>query len=84
MLISIAGPIGFVGLIVPHIVRTLYRRDNTALILPTFAVGGLFLAACDTLSRLPATQGEVPIGVVTALIGGPFFVYLIFQRNRGA
>jgi iron complex transport system permease protein len=84
VLISIAGPIGFIGLIVPHIVRTLYRRDNTALIVPTFLFGGLFLAACDTLSRLPSLQGEIPIGVVTALIGGPFFVYLIFQRNREA
>ena len=84
VLISITGPVGFVGLIVPHIVRKLYRRSNTALIVPTFWMGGLFLAACDTLSRMPQLQSEIPIGVVTALIGGPFFVYLIFRKNKEA
>ena len=82
VLISIIGPVGFVGLIVPHIVRKLYRRSNTALIVPTFWIGGLFLAACDTLSRSVQLQSEIPIGVMTALIGGPFFVYLIFRKNR--
>jgi len=79
VLISITGPIGFVGLIIPHVVRKLYPRANHELIIPTALIGGLFLAACDTLSRLPQIQSEIPIGIVTAFIGGPFFIYLIIK-----
>jgi len=79
VLISITGPIGFVGLIIPHVVRKLYPRANHELIIPTALIGGLFLAACDTLSRLPQLQSEIPIGIVTAFIGGPFFIYLIIK-----
>ncbi len=79
VLISITGPIGFVGLIIPHVIRKLYPRANHELIIPTALIGGLFLAACDTLSRLPQLQSEIPIGIVTAFIGGPFFIYLIIK-----
>ncbi len=79
VLISITGPIGFVGLIIPHVVRKLYAKANHHLIIPTAIFGGLFLSACDTLSRLPQLQSEIPIGVVTAFIGGPFFIYLIIK-----
>ncbi len=79
VLISITGPIGFVGLIIPHVARKLYPRANHHLIFPTALIGGLFLAACDTLSRLPQLQSEIPIGIVTAFIGGPFFIYLIIK-----
>ena len=79
VLISITGPIGFVGLIIPHIARLLYTQANHLLIIPTALLGGLFLASCDTLSRLPQLQSEIPIGIVTAFIGGPFFIYLIIK-----
>ncbi len=79
VLIAITGPIGFVGLVIPHVVRKLYARANHRLILPVALYGGLFLAACDTLSRLPQLQSEIPIGIVTAFIGGPFFIYLIIK-----
>ncbi len=79
VLISVTGPIGFVGLVIPHVVRKLYARANHHLILPTAIFGGLFLSACDTLSRLPQLQSEIPIGIVTAFIGGPFFIYLIVK-----
>ncbi len=79
VLISITGPIGFVGLIIPHMVRKLYAKANHHLIIPTALFGGLFLSACDTLSRLPQLQSEIPIGIVTAFIGGPFFIYLIIK-----
>lgn len=82
ILISVTGPIGFVGLIIPHMVRRLYRAENTALIWPSFLYGGLFLAACDTLSRMLEVHSEIPIGIVTAFIGGPFFVYLIIRGHR--
>jgi len=79
VLISITGPIGFVGLVIPHMVRTLYAKANHRLIIPTALFGGLFLSSCDTLSRLPHLQSEIPIGIVTAFIGGPFFIYLIVK-----
>lgn len=79
VLISITGPIGFVGLIIPHVVRKLYAKANHRLILHTALFGGLFLSACDTLSRFPQLQSEIPIGIVTAFIGGPFFIYLIVK-----
>ena len=79
VMISITGPIGFVGLIIPHVVRKLYPRANHELIIPTAIIGALFLAACDTLSRLPQLQSEIPIGIITAFIGGPFFIYLIIK-----
>jgi iron complex transport system permease protein len=64
------------------VVRRLYARANHRLILPVALFGGLFLAACDTLSRLPQLQSEIPIGIVTAFIGGPFFIYLIIKGKQ--
>lgn len=82
ILVSLTGPIGFIGLIVPHMIRRLYQRSVVSLILPVFVLGGLFLLACDTLARYFSTSSEIPIGVITALIGGPFFIYLILSRQR--
>lgn len=80
-LISIAGPIGFVGLVAPHLVRLLYRRSVAHLIVPTALVGGLFLVAADTLARvLSGSSGEVSVGIITALIGTPFFIFLVMRR----
>ena len=79
-LVSISGPIGFVGLIVPHIVTKLYPLSVNHRIFKTALFGGLFLVACDTLTRGIQTQSELPIGIVTALIGGPFFIYLIITK----
>lgn len=80
--ISITGPIGFVGLIIPHMVRKLYKKANHNLILATALFGGLFLAACDTISRSFPLQSDIPIGIVTAFIGGPFFIYLILKGKK--
>lgn len=80
VLVSIAGPIGFVGLIVPHIISKLYPTSINNRITKTAIFGGLFLVFCDTLSRALQTQSELPIGIITALIGGPFFIYLIISR----
>ncbi len=81
-LVSISGPIGFVGLIIPHMVAKLYPSSINKRILKTALFGGLFLVACDTITRVLDTQSELPIGIVTALIGGPFFIYLIISRNK--
>jgi len=81
-LVSISGPIGFVGLIVPHIVAKIYPTTINNRIIKTALFGGLFLVFCDTITRALQTGSELPIGIVTALIGGPFFIYLIINRSK--
>jgi iron complex transport system permease protein len=80
--VSVAGIIGFVGLLVPHIMRLLAGPDNRRLLPLSFLAGALLLLAADTLTRavLPA---EIPIGVLTALIGGPFFCYVFRRHSAG-
>lgn len=80
--VAVSGMIGFVGLIVPHVTRLLFGPDHRLLLPASALVGGIFLAGADTLARSMAVAGEVPVGVVTALCGGPFFVYLL--RRQGA
>lgn len=82
VLVSISGPIGFVGLIAPHIVSKLYPLSVKRRIIKTALFGGLFLVFCDTITRALSTQSEVPIGIITALIGGPFFIYLIIRKKQ--
>jgi iron complex transport system permease protein len=82
VLVSISGPIGFVGLIVPHIVLKLYPQTVEKRLLKTALFGGFFLVLCDTITRVLQTQSELPIGIVTALIGGPFFIYLIITKAQ--
>ena len=78
--VSVAGLIGFVGLIVPHIMRNLVGADHRRLVPAATVGGGAFLAICDAIARtiMPV---EIPVGVVTALIGGPFFLYLLKRRR---
>jgi iron complex transport system permease protein len=80
-LVSVTGPIGFVGLIIPHIARLLYRRSVERLIAPTFVLGGLFLVAADAFARLIGGGSEIPISIITSLVGGPFFIYLILKSR---
>jgi len=80
--VSITGPIGFVGLIVPHILKTIYKKSADRLLLPTFFYAGIFLVLCDLISRNLGTTSDVPIGVVTSFLGGPFFIYLLVGRKR--
>jgi iron complex transport system permease protein len=77
---SKVGPIGFVGLIVPHIVRAFVGPRHRVLVPMAAVAGGGFLCFCDILARRLMT-GETPIGIVTALIGGPFFIYLLLRRR---
>lgn len=80
--VSITGPIGFVGLIVPHIIKTIQKQSAHRLILPIFFYGGVFLVFCDMIARNLGTASDVPIGVVTSFLGAPFFIYLIMRRKR--
>jgi len=79
--VSIVGPIGFVGLIVPHILKTVYKKSAHLLILPIYFYGGVFLVLCDLIARNINTSSDVPIGVITSFIGAPFFIYLIINKK---
>jgi iron complex transport system permease protein len=79
--VSLAGPIGFVGIVVPHLVRLLVGVDHR-IVLPASALfGASFLVACDLAARTLLAPVEIPVGVVTALIGGPFFLWLLVRRS---
>lgn len=80
-MVAVTGPIGFVGLIVPHILRRWIGQDHLFLIPACFLGGGAFLALCDLGSRTIMAPAELPVGVLTALLGGPFFLWLL-SRNR--
>jgi iron complex transport system permease protein len=79
---SLTGPIGFVGLIVPHALRLRLGADHRVLLPCAFFTGAAFLAVCDVFSRIVIPPTEIPVGVVTALCGGPFFLWLLRTRRR--
>ena len=79
---AFSGPIAFVGLIVPHTVRLLAGPDHRVVIPASFFVGAAFLVLCDTAARTMFAPTEIPVGIVTALLGGPFFIVLL-KRKRG-
>lgn len=80
VIVSEVGPIGFVGLIIPHGVRAITGPRHTLLMPMSVVVGGAFLCACDIAAR-KLLPGETPIGIITTLIGGPFFLYLLMRRK---
>jgi iron complex transport system permease protein len=80
--VSISGIIGFIGLIIPHLLRMLLGADNRLLLPASFLAGAILLLGADTLTRALLPH-EIPIGVLTALIGGPFFCYIFRRRQLG-
>lgn len=78
--VAFAGTIGFVGLIIPHITRILVGPDHRVLLPASAMMGGIFLMWTDALARL---LGELPVGILTAFFGAPFFIYLLKKRKRG-
>lgn len=78
--IALTGPIGFVGLIVPHMVRGRISSDHRILMPCTFFLGGILLASCDALGRIVLAPAEVPAGVILALLGGPYLIWLVRER----
>ena len=80
--VAVGGVIGFVGIIVPHIVRRLLGSDNARVIPASSLAGGMFLVLCDLLARTLLTPLELPVGMLTALIGAPFFLYILRQSQR--
>jgi len=80
--VSVSGMIGFVGLIVPHLLRLVVGADHRLLLPASFLGGAVFLVWADALARTALGAAELPVGVVTALTGGPFFVYLLRRNLR--
>lgn len=78
--VAFTGMIGFVSLIIPHTLRMLLRTSNNAILLPACAImGAVFMLFCDTLAKNLLSPVEIPIGVITAFFGAPFFIYLAFR-----
>ncbi|GLX70775.1 corrinoid ABC transporter permease [Paenibacillus glycanilyticus] len=81
--VSVSGVIGFVGLVVPHLIRLMVGPDYRLLIPLSAIGGGMFMLWSDTIARIALAPKEIPLGVVTALIGAPFFAYLLYRRKKG-
>ncbi len=80
--VSVCGPIGFVGMMAPHICRLLVGGHHRVLLPVSMVFGGTFLVACDTVARTILAPVELPVGVITAFLGGPFFLWLLI-RGKG-
>ena len=81
--VAFTGIIGFVGLIVPHMMRLVFGADHRILVPASTLFGGIFLILCDAVARTVAAPTELPVGVITALCGGPFFIYLLRRSRLG-
>jgi ABC-type Fe3+-siderophore transport system, permease component len=81
--VSVSGVIGFVGLVVPHLIRLMVGPDYRLLIPLSAIGGGIFVLWSDTIARIALAPKEIPLGVVTALLGAPFFAYLLYLRKKG-
>ena len=80
--VSVSGIIGFVGLIVPHFLRMIFGSDHRVLLPVSFIGGALFMLMCDTLARSILPNMEIPVGIITSIIGGPFFLILLQRHKR--
>jgi len=80
--VSISGLIGFIGLIIPHMTRILIGPDHRILLPASTVVGATFLVLCDAVARVIVAPVELPVGVITALLGGPFFIYLLRKKKE--
>jgi iron complex transport system permease protein len=79
--VSLGGPIGFIGIVVPHLVRLLVGADHRVVLPASALFGAAFLVTCDVVARTVMAPMELPVGVITALIGGPFFLWLLVTRR---
>lgn len=79
--VAVCGPIGFVGMMAPHVCRLLLGPSHRLLLPASAILGGVFLAACDTFARTIVAPVELPVGIVTAFVGGPFFLWLLLRRG---
>ena len=82
MAVSLSGLIGFVGLLIPHSIRLVFGPDHRQLLPLSAFVGAAFLIIADTIARVIVTPAQLPVGVVTAMAGGPFFLILLIKYSR--
>lgn len=82
VVVSVSGIIGFVGLIIPHIVRLIIGPDHRILLPASALLGGVFMIAADTIARTIISPVEIPVGIITAIFGGPFFIYLLRAKKK--
>jgi len=80
--VCVSGTIGFVGLMVPHVMRLILGPDHRVLLPACALAGALFLTGCDTLGRLLIPPTEIRVGIITALIGAPYFLYLLRRVQK--
>ena len=78
--VSLAGPVGFIGLVVPHLVRLSFGGDNRLVIIGAALAGAGFVIVADTVARTLIAPRELPVGAITVLIGAPLFIYLLKRR----
>ncbi len=79
--VSVGGPVGFIGIIVPHLVRLMVGADHRIVLPASAFFGAAFLIACDVVSRTIMPPVEIPVGIITAVIGGPFFLWLLVRKT---
>ncbi|MFA0087770.1 FecCD family ABC transporter permease [Vibrio sp. E150_011] len=79
--VSVSGPIGFIGLVIPHLGRMLIGPDHRTLLPVSALLGALLMTAADMIARVAVAPAELPVGIVTAMVGAPFFLYLLFQQK---
>lgn len=79
--VSLTGMIGFIGLVVPHLCRMIFGPNNSKVLIGSLFLGATLLLCADLISRTIVSPAELPIGIVTSLVGGPFFLWLLFQRR---
>jgi cobalamin transport system permease protein len=80
--VSYCGLVGFVGLVMPHLLRLVFGPDHRVLVPACVLGGGTYMVFCDLLARILPKQGEIPAGVITAMIGAPLFIYLLKRSNK--
>jgi iron complex transport system permease protein len=81
--VALCGPIGFVGMMIPHMLKIAVGSDHVRLVPLSLAAGGAFLALCDWAARTLIAPAEIPVGILTALLGGPFFLWMLIRARRG-
>src|ERR671919_2533936 len=81
-MVSVSGMIGFVGLMIPHVMRLIIGSDHRLLLPASFLAGGIFLSWADPLARILLAPAELPVGIITAFLGGPFFIFLLYREGR--
>ena len=79
--VSLGGPIGFVGIIIPHLIRLIVGSDHRLILPAATLFGAAFLVICDVLARTLLAPMELPVGIITAVLGGPFFLWLLIRRR---